>query len=185
MVAAELEACHVPEDHTFPAPMEGYVVSFVAFYERGFGMPQHRSLHSLLWYYDHELHHLTPSRVLHIAAFVTLCETYLGIDLELHWWKYFFHVRCPQDPKAELMISGGLVIHVKAGHGVYPYLEILMPRSMKGWWKKWFYLRNDSSAPLPTFFGGRPIPLPSWGDGLARKDLNKLQPLHKNLQQLR
>jgi hypothetical protein len=33
MVAAELEACHVPEDPTSPAHAEGYVVSFVVFYE--------------------------------------------------------------------------------------------------------------------------------------------------------
>jgi hypothetical protein len=60
-----------------------------------------------------------------------------------------------------------------------------MPRSMKGWQKKWFYPRNDASASLPTFIDGRPIPLPSWGDGVAKKDLDKLHPLHKNLQQLR
>jgi hypothetical protein len=56
MVAVELEACQVPEDPVFPAPAEGYVVSFMAFYERGFDRP----------------HHLTPSGVLHIAAFMTL-----------------------------------------------------------------------------------------------------------------
>jgi hypothetical protein len=50
-------------------------------------MPPHRFLHSLLWYYSLELHHLTPSRVLHIAAFMILCEPYLGIDLELDLWK--------------------------------------------------------------------------------------------------
>jgi hypothetical protein len=58
-------------------------------------MPLHRFLHSLLWYYDLELHHKTPSRVLHIAAFMTLCEAYLGMDLELDLWKYFFHVQHP------------------------------------------------------------------------------------------
>jgi hypothetical protein len=67
------------------------------------------------------------------VAFVTLYEAYLGIDPELDMWKYFFHVRCPQDPEVELIISKGMVIHVKAGHGVDPYLEIPMPRSMKGW----------------------------------------------------
>jgi hypothetical protein len=56
------------------------VVSFVAFYERGFGTAPHQFLCSLLRYYGIELHHLTPSRVLHIAAFVILCEAYLGID---------------------------------------------------------------------------------------------------------
>jgi hypothetical protein len=36
-------------------------------------------------------------------------------------------------PKAELMISGGAVIHVKVGHGVDANLDIPKPRSMKGW----------------------------------------------------
>jgi hypothetical protein len=83
MEVVELEACRVSEDPTFPTPTDGYVVSFVAFYERGFSMPPHRFLHSLLRYYDLEVHHLTPSGVLHIAAFVTLCEAYLGIDPEI------------------------------------------------------------------------------------------------------
>jgi hypothetical protein len=33
----------------------------------------------------------------------------------------------------ELTISGGTVVHVKSGHGVDPYFDIPMPRSMKGW----------------------------------------------------
>jgi hypothetical protein len=91
MATAKLEACHVLEDPVFPTPTEGYVVSFMAFYERGFGTPLHRFLCSLLRYYGLELHHLTPSGVLHIAAFVTLSEAYLKIDPELDLWKYFFH----------------------------------------------------------------------------------------------
>jgi hypothetical protein len=75
--------------------------------------------------------------------------------------KYFFHVRRSQDPEAELMISRGVVIHVKSGHGVDPYLEIPMPQSMKGWQKRLFFLKNDDSALLPAFSGGRPIPLTS------------------------
>jgi hypothetical protein len=90
-----------------------------------------------------------------------------------------------QDPEAELTISGGAVIHVKSGHGVDPYLEIPMPRSMKGWRKRWFFLKNDDSAPLPMFFGGCPIPLTSWGAGATGKDLNRIQTLCENLQQLR
>jgi hypothetical protein len=59
-----------------------------------------------------------------------------------------FGVRRPQDLEAELIVSGGAVIHVKSRQGVDPYLEIHMCRSMKGWQKKWFYLRNDASALL-------------------------------------
>jgi hypothetical protein len=58
---AELAACRVPEDPVFPAPTEGYMVCFVAFYEREFGMPSHWFLRSLLQYYGLELDHLTPS----------------------------------------------------------------------------------------------------------------------------
>jgi hypothetical protein len=45
-------------------------------------------------------------------------------------------------------------------------------------------MRNDASGLLPAFTGGRPVLLPSWGDGLAKKDLKKLHPLCYNLQQL-
>jgi hypothetical protein len=61
MATAELEACRVPEDPTFPIHAEGYMVSFVAFYQRGLSMPPHQFLCSLLQYYDLELHHFTPS----------------------------------------------------------------------------------------------------------------------------
>jgi hypothetical protein len=79
MSAAELKACRLPKDHELPAPAEGYVVSFTALHEQGFDVPLHPFLHSLLWYYDLELHHLTPFGVLHIAVFVTRCEAYLGL----------------------------------------------------------------------------------------------------------
>jgi hypothetical protein len=59
------------------------MVSFTAFYEWGFGMLPHQFLLSLLWCYGLELNHLTPSGVLHIVAFITLCEAYLGINPDL------------------------------------------------------------------------------------------------------
>jgi hypothetical protein len=77
MLAAELETYWVLKDPALLAPTEGYVVSFMAFHERGFGVPPHPFLHSLVRYYGLELHHLAPSGVLHIAVFVTLCEVFL------------------------------------------------------------------------------------------------------------
>jgi hypothetical protein len=66
-----------------------------------------------------------------------------------------------------LIVSNGAVIHVKSGHGVDPYFDISMSRSMKGWWKKWFYIRNGASVPLPAFTGSRPICFSSCGVGCA------------------
>jgi hypothetical protein len=110
MAATEHKACRVAKDPVFPAPAEGYMVSFTMFYEWGFSMPPHWFLCSLLRYYGLELHHLTPSGILHITAFMTLCEDDLGIDREFDLWKYFFRIQRSQDPEAELTISGGMVI---------------------------------------------------------------------------
>jgi hypothetical protein len=75
-----------------------------------------------------------------------------------------------------------VAIHVKLGHGVDPYLEIPMPRSMKGWRKRWFFLKNNDSAPLPMFSGGHPIPLTSLGEGTIGKDLSRIQTLGEDFQ---
>jgi hypothetical protein len=72
MMAAELATCRVPEEPASPAPAEGFILPFAGLYERRFGVPSHQFLHSLLLYYDLELHHLTPLGILHIAAFVTM-----------------------------------------------------------------------------------------------------------------
>jgi hypothetical protein len=46
-----------------PAPPEGYVVSFVAFHERGLRTPPSRFMRALPHYYKVELHHLTPNSI--------------------------------------------------------------------------------------------------------------------------
>jgi hypothetical protein len=52
-----------PSDHREPVPTEGYVVSFVAFHERGLGMPSSRFMQALLHYYKVELHHLNSNSI--------------------------------------------------------------------------------------------------------------------------
>ena len=39
-----------------------------------------------------ELHHLTPNGIQHIAAFVALCEGFLGISPHFDLWRYLFVV---------------------------------------------------------------------------------------------
>jgi hypothetical protein len=45
-----------PANHREPAPPEGYVVSFVAFHERGLGVPPSRFMRAIPYYYRVELH---------------------------------------------------------------------------------------------------------------------------------
>jgi hypothetical protein len=93
MTATELATRCVPEDPASPALAGGYVVACVEFYERGFGVLSHQFLCSLLQFYDLELHHLTPLGILHMTAFVTLCEAYMGIEPHFNLWNYFFRAR--------------------------------------------------------------------------------------------
>jgi hypothetical protein len=74
MMVAELVTCHMTEDPASPIQVRRYIMACAAFYGRGFGAPSHRFLCSLLQFYSLELHHLTSLRILHMVAFVTLCE---------------------------------------------------------------------------------------------------------------
>jgi hypothetical protein len=78
----------------------------------------------LLQYYGQELHNLTPLGILHIMAFVTLCEAFMGTGPHFNLWNHFFHVRLPQGSDAEAAVLGSMVIYVNSGHGIDPYFEL-------------------------------------------------------------
>jgi hypothetical protein len=52
-----------PSDHREPVPPDFYMVSFVAFHERGLGVPPSHFMQALLHYYKVELHHLAPNSI--------------------------------------------------------------------------------------------------------------------------
>jgi hypothetical protein len=133
LTEVELMTYCVPKGTMSPVPTEGYVVSSVAFYKRGFDVPSHQLLCSLLQHYNLELHNLIPSRILHIAAFMALCEVYMGIDPYFDLYNCSFRVRHPQDRNAELTILGSVDIPVRSRKGVDLYFNIPMPKLMKGW----------------------------------------------------
>jgi hypothetical protein len=76
--------------HREPSPPEGYVVSFIAFHERGFGVPPSWFMRAIPHYYGVELHHFAPNSISQATIFAVVCEGYLGI--EPHWklWLHLF-----------------------------------------------------------------------------------------------
>jgi hypothetical protein len=105
---------------------------FLAFLLRGLSLPAHEFLRGLLFVYGVQLHQLTPNSVLHIACFITLCESFLRIDP--HWilWKFLFCLR-PSVSLSKNPELGGAVVSVRAeAH----YLEFNMAASLQGWRKK-------------------------------------------------
>jgi hypothetical protein len=75
-------------------------------------VPPHRFLCSLLQFYNLELHHLTPSGILHMVAFITLCKAYMGIDPHFNLWNYFFRARLQQGSDTEMAALGSVDILV-------------------------------------------------------------------------
>ena len=170
----------LPGDDGEPVPPEGYVVSFAIFHERGFGVPAHRFLRGLLDYYEVELQHLTPNGVQHMAAFVALCEGFLGIDPHFDLWRYFFTVSLSKrrvGGKEVNVPMGCASIHLRPSRSkAYPLMRLVT--SNKGWHSQWFYVRDDLSATLPKYTGRLIEEAPeSWGWGVQRKDKKHLDDL--------
>jgi hypothetical protein len=68
------------------------MVSFIAFHERGLGVPSSQFMRAIPHYYRVELHHLAPNSISQAAIFAVVCEGYMGI--EPHWklWLHLFKV---------------------------------------------------------------------------------------------
>ena len=63
---------------------------FKSFVERGLVVRICDFLRGLLFFWGIQLRHLTPDSILHIAIFVHLCETFLGIYPHFYLFKSLF-----------------------------------------------------------------------------------------------
>jgi hypothetical protein len=70
-----------PGSEADPTPPLGYVVSFIPFHERGFGVPASRFMRALLHYYGVELHNFNPNYIVQAAIFTAVCEGFWGLTL--------------------------------------------------------------------------------------------------------
>jgi hypothetical protein len=117
-----------PGDERVLSPPEGYRVMFLSFLLHGLSLPAHEFLRGILSVYGVQLHQLTPNSILHIACFITLCESFLGIDP--HWvlWRFHFRLRprVALNKKPEL---GGVVVSMQSESH---YLEFNIAASVQG-----------------------------------------------------
>jgi hypothetical protein len=116
-----------PSTEWIPKPPSGFRVMFFAFLLRGLSFPAHKFLHGLLFVYDVQLHQLTPNSILHIACFITLCESFLGIEPHFLLWKYLFRLR-PSVALTKKPELGGAVVSIRAES---QYLEFSIAASVQ------------------------------------------------------
>jgi hypothetical protein len=79
-----------PPSGAAPSSPPGYVLSFISFHERGFGVPASRFMRAILHFYGVELHNLSPNSIAQAAIFAAVCEGFLGIDPHWDLWTHLF-----------------------------------------------------------------------------------------------
>jgi hypothetical protein len=178
-----------PPSGAASSPPPGYVVSFVSFHERGFGVSASRFMRAILHVYGVELHNLSPNSISQAAIFVAVCEGYLGIDPHWDLWTHFFSAELFASPTRERRVrtavrAGGCILQLRQARAPQ-YIPAILASSNKGWQRRWFYLRNDDGG-LPSF-SQRVVTAAAdnWRYGTPHDRQKNLQPLLKALEELR
>jgi hypothetical protein len=129
-----------------PKPPSGFRVMFLAFLLRGLSFPAHEFLRGLLFVYGVQLHQLTPNLILHIACFITFCESFLGIEPHFLLRKFLFRL-CPSVALSKKLELGGAVVSIRVES---QYLEFSMAASVQGWRKNGFISKTRKFLPLTS-----------------------------------
>ena len=108
LLEKEIIEWHAADGKAFPTANTGEIVVFEPFFYRGFSAPTNRFFRGLLNFYKIELVHLNPNSILHISAFIYLCEAYLGIKPYFALFRHLFHVTTRQ--KIGPVVVGGASI---------------------------------------------------------------------------
>jgi hypothetical protein len=172
-----------PASEADPTPPPGYVVSFIPFHERGFGVPASRFMRALLHHYGVELH------IAQAAIFAAVCEGFLGIDPHWDLWTHLFSVEffaaTTEAKKVRMAVrAGGCTLQPRPGRA-QQYIPASLVPSNKGWQNQWFYLRNDGGMLPPFSQRVETAAGMNWRWGATRKNQEKLQPILQALQKLR
>jgi hypothetical protein len=172
-----------------PSPPPGYIVSFVSFHERGFGVPASHFMRAILHHYGVELHNLSPNSISQAAIFVAVCEGYLGIAPHWDLWTHLFFAELFASPTGERKVraavrTGGCTLLLRQSRSSL-YIPAVLASSNKGWQRRWFYLRNDGEL-LPPF-SQRVVTTAAdaWRHGTPHERQKNLEPLIKALEALR
>jgi hypothetical protein len=176
-----------PSTDCIPKPPSSFRVMFLAFLLCELSFPTHEFLPGLLFVYGLQLHQLTPNSILHIACFITLWESFLGIKRHFLLWKFFFRL-CPSVTLSKNPELGGAVVSI---HPESQYLEFSMAASVQGWRKKWFYIK-DRKVSSSNQYGIAPFDaskevkkLASWDSPPTEAKMEEMKPLLACIQALK
>jgi hypothetical protein len=168
-------------------PPSNFQVMFLTFFLRGLSFPAHEFLRGLLFVYGVQLHQLTPNSILHIACFITLCKSFLGIEPHFLLWKFLFRLR-PSVALSKKPELGGAIVSIRAES---QYLEFSMAASVQGWRKKWFNIKDrkvyssDQYGIAPFDASKEVKKLALWDSPPMEAEMDEIKPLLARIQELK
>jgi hypothetical protein len=71
-----------------------------------------------------------------VSIFITLCESFLGIQPHFNMWRHFFCLKKKGDDGGS-KVARGAYLNLHDGMKA-EYLNVPLSSSMRDWYKKWF-----------------------------------------------
>jgi len=158
----ELCGWRAPEGESYRDPRTGEIVVFEDYFKRGFGVPIHPFLQGLLLYYEIGIRNLHPNSILLISTFIHLCEAYVGIELHFDLFYYLFCLT-KKEAVGGSKIAGGVYLNLPDGMKNC-YLTSPWNTYLTEWYKRRFYVREESGSAMFCDVGYVPGKRISWTD---------------------
>ena len=105
----------LPDDEFEPQPRDGECVLLTTHVERGFSSPPHPFFRGFLNFFRAQIHHFPPNTILYLAAFISMCENFLGCHPHLGVFKHIFTCRSQTVKKANSVGQKTHVIQICGG----------------------------------------------------------------------
>jgi hypothetical protein len=112
MAEAVIGGWRTSAGENYPDPCPAKIVVFEDFYWHRFGNPCHPFLRKLYDYYRVSICNLHPNSVLAVSVFITLCESYLGIQPHFNLWWHFFYLK-KKGGAGGSKIAGGAYLNLR------------------------------------------------------------------------
>jgi hypothetical protein len=107
MAEAAIGGWRTSDGENYPDPHPGEIVVFEDFYWCGFGNPCHPFLQKLCDYYRVSICNLHLNSVLAVSVFITLCESYIGIQPHFNLWRHFYCLKKKGGAGGSKVAKGG------------------------------------------------------------------------------
>jgi hypothetical protein len=138
MAEAAIGGWRMSDGESYPDPYPSEIVVFEDFYWLGFRNPCHPFLRKLCDYYRISICNLHPNYVLSMLIFITLYESFLGIQPHFNLWRHFFCLKKKGGMGGSKVVRGAyLNLRDRMKD---KYLNVPLSSLMKDWYKKWFYV---------------------------------------------